>query len=117
MTSDGEHQEGSTWEAVLLAAKYKLDNLVAICDRNYIQIDGNTEDIMPLGDLAEKYRAFGWHAITVDGHDYEALIGEFEEAKKTKGRSERSKIKEAGSPHRDEAGQATTRRGERLEAP
>ena len=54
MTSDGEHQEGSTWEAVMLAAKHKLDNLVAICDRNFIQIDGNTEEIMPLGDLAQK---------------------------------------------------------------
>jgi transketolase len=85
-TSDGEHQEGSTWEAVMFAAKYKLDNLVAVCDRNFIQIDGNTEDIMPLGDMAEKYRAFGWHAITVDGHDYEAIMRALEEAKKTKGK-------------------------------
>ena len=84
--SDGEHQEGSTWEAVMLAAKYKLDNLVAICDRNYIQIDGNTEDIMPLSDMAEKYRAFGWHAITVDGHDYAALIAALDEARATKGK-------------------------------
>lgn len=86
VTSDGEHQEGSTWEAVMFAAKYKLDNLVAICDRNYIQIDGNTEDVMPLGDMAEKYRAFGWHAITVNGHDYPALLSALEEAKKTKGK-------------------------------
>ena len=84
--SDGEHQEGSTWEAVMLAAKYKLDNLVAICDRNYIQIDGSTEDVMPLGDMAEKYRAFGWHAIDVDGHDYAALLSAFDEARATKGR-------------------------------
>ncbi|MCX6769569.1 MAG: transketolase [Candidatus Micrarchaeota archaeon] len=83
-TSDGEHQEGSTWEAVMLASKYKLDNLVAVCDRNYIQIDGNTEEIMPLADMAEKYRAFGWHAITVDGHDIGALLHAFSEAKKTK---------------------------------
>lgn len=86
MTSDGEHQEGSTWEAVMLAAKYKLDNLVAICDRNYIQIDGNTEDVMPLGDMAEKYRAFGWHAVTVDGHDYAALMKALEQARKVKGK-------------------------------
>jgi len=86
MTSDGEHQEGSTWEAVMLANKYKLDNLIAICDRNYIQIDGNTEEIMPLGDLAQKYRAFGWNAISVNGHDYAAIMKALEEAKKTKGK-------------------------------
>ncbi|MCX6771327.1 MAG: transketolase [Candidatus Micrarchaeota archaeon] len=84
--SDGEHQEGSTWEAVMLAAKYKLDNLVAICDRNCIQIDGGTEDVMPLGDLAGKYRAFGWHAITVDGHDYGAIMRTLHEARATKGK-------------------------------
>ncbi len=86
VTSDGEHQEGATWEAVMFAAKYRLDNLVAICDRNYIQIDGGTEEIMPLGDLAAKYRSFGWHALEVNGHDYAALMRAFEEAKKTKGR-------------------------------
>ncbi|MFA6328923.1 MAG: transketolase [Candidatus Micrarchaeia archaeon] len=85
-TSDGEHQEGSTWEAVMLAAKYKLDNLVAICDRNGIQIDGKTEDVMPLLDMAEKYRAFGWHAIEVDGHDYAAIMRALDEARATKGK-------------------------------
>ena len=70
----------------MLAAKYKLDNLVAICDRNYIQIDGKTEDVMPLGDLAEKYRAFGWHAIQVDGHDYAAVMRALSEARDTKGK-------------------------------
>jgi transketolase len=85
-TSDGEHQEGATWEAVMLAAKYKLDNLVMVCDRNFIQIDGNTEEVMPLGDLAGKYREFGWHAMDVDGHDYDALARAFDEAKKTKGK-------------------------------
>lgn len=85
-TSDGEHQEGSTWEAVMLAGKYKLDNLVMVCDRNFIQIDGNTEEIMPLGNLASKYREFGWHAIEVDGHDYAALLRAFDEARKTKGK-------------------------------
>jgi transketolase len=85
-TSDGEHQAGSTWEAIMFAAKYKLDNLVMVCDRNYIQIDGNTEEIMPLGDMAAKYREFGWHAITVDGHDFEALKKAFAEARQTKGK-------------------------------
>lgn len=86
VTSDGEHQEGSTWEAVMFAAKYKLDNLVAICDRNYIQIDGNTEDVMPLGDMVAKYRAFGWNAVPVNGHDYAALMKALEDAKRMKGR-------------------------------
>jgi transketolase len=86
VTSDGEHQEGATWEAVMFAAKYKLDNLIAICDRNYIQIDGNTEDVMPLGDLAEKYRAFGWNAIVVDGNSIDELIAGFEKARGTAGK-------------------------------
>ena len=86
VTSDGEHQEGSTWEAVMLANKYKLDNLTALCDRNFIQIDGKTEDIMPLGDMAEKYRAFGWHAITVDGNDIAAILSALAEARATKGK-------------------------------
>ncbi|MCX8197273.1 MAG: transketolase [Candidatus Micrarchaeota archaeon] len=86
ITSDGEHQEGATWEAVMFAAKYGLDNLVAICDRNYIQIDGNTEQVMPLGDLAEKYRAFGWNAISINGHDYQQIISALAKAKQTKGK-------------------------------
>ncbi|MFN3910252.1 MAG: transketolase [Candidatus Anstonellaceae archaeon] len=63
ITSDGEQQEGQTWEAVMFAKKYELSNLIQIIDRNFIQIDGNTEDIMPLGDLAEKYRSFGWEVL------------------------------------------------------
>ncbi|MEM4137554.1 MAG: transketolase [Candidatus Anstonellaceae archaeon] len=63
ITSDGEQQEGQTWEAVMFAAKYKIDNLIQIIDRNFIQIDGNTEDIMPLGDLKQKYLAFGWEVL------------------------------------------------------
>ncbi|MCX8174840.1 MAG: transketolase [Candidatus Micrarchaeota archaeon] len=86
VTSDGEHQEGATWEAVMFAAKHRLDNLVAICDRNFIQIDGKTEDVMPLGDLAQKYRAFGWNAVTVNGHDYAALMRALEGAGKMKGK-------------------------------
>ena len=61
ITSDGEHDEGQTWEAIMTAAKYKLDNLIFILDRNKIQIDGFTEKIMPLTHLHEKYVAFNWH--------------------------------------------------------
>lgn len=74
LTSDGEQQEGNTWEGVMFAAKYRLDNLTVIMDRNYIQIDGNTEDIMPLDPLADKYRAFNWNVIEIDGHNMEAIL-------------------------------------------
>jgi transketolase len=72
--SDAEHDEGNTWEAVMFAAKYKLNNLTAIIDRNNIQIDGFTEDVMPLEPFKEKYEAFNWHVIEVDGHNLEAII-------------------------------------------
>lgn len=78
--SDGEQDEGNTWEAVMFAAKYKLDNLTAIMDRNNIQIDGNTEDIMPLNSLKAKYEAFGWHVLEIDGHNIEQIIDAFDEA-------------------------------------
>ncbi len=81
ITSDGEQQEGQTWEAVMLAAKYKLGNLTAIMDRNNIQIDGFTEDVMPLEPLEEKYRAFGWHVIEVDGHNIQKIIEACEESR------------------------------------
>lgn len=84
LTSDGEHQEGNTWEAVMLAAKYKLDNLVQIMDRNYIQIDGNTEDVMPLDPVREKYEAFGWWVMEVDAHNYKAVINAIDKAKNVK---------------------------------
>jgi transketolase len=83
-TSDGEHQEGNTWEGVMLAGKYRLTNLTAIMDRNNIQIDGNTEDIMPLEPLADKYRAFNWHVIEVDGHNIRQFIEACDEAKSIK---------------------------------
>ncbi len=79
--SDGEHDEGQTWEAVLCAARYKLNNLTAILDRNNIQIDGFTEDVMPLDSLVEKYSAFGWHVIEIDGHNIEQIVNACEEAK------------------------------------
>ena len=84
LTSDGEHQEGNIWEGMMLAAKYKLNNLICILDRNFIQIDGNTEDIMPLGKLKEKYFDFGWNVIETDGHDIEKLLQAFEKSKTEK---------------------------------
>jgi transketolase len=81
LTSDGEHEEGMTWEAVMLAAKYKLNNLTVIIDRNNIQIDGNTEDIMPLEPLKEKYESFNWHVLEMNGHDMQDIISTLEEAK------------------------------------
>ncbi len=84
--SDGEHQEGSTWEAVMFAAKYKLDNLVAIMDRNYIQIDGNTEDIMPLDSVEEKYRAFNWNVVSIDGNSIKEILAALKKAREFKGK-------------------------------
>ncbi|MDO8659192.1 MAG: transketolase [Candidatus Parcubacteria bacterium] len=78
--SDGEHDEGNTWEAIMLAGKNKLYNLIALVDRNNIQIDGFTENIMPLEPLPDKYRAFNWHVIEVSGHDFRALDEAFIEA-------------------------------------
>lgn len=72
--SDGEQDEGNIWEAAMLAGKYKLSNLIAITDRNNIQIDGPTEQVMPLEDLAAKWTAFGWHVLEIDGNDIEAVI-------------------------------------------
>lgn len=72
--SDGEHDAGNHWEAVLFGGKYKLSNLTAIVDRNNIQIDGHTEDVMPLEPLDKKYEAFGWHVLHVDGHNIEEFI-------------------------------------------
>lgn len=75
LTSDGEHEEGNTWEAVMFAAKYKLHNLTVIMDRNNIQIDGYTEEIMPLEPLRAKYEAFGWYVIEINGHNFGEIIG------------------------------------------
>ncbi len=79
--SDGEHDEGQTWEAVMFAGKNELHNLTAVIDRNNIQIDGFTEDVMPLEPLADKYRAFNWHVLEIDGHNFEDIIAAFRHAK------------------------------------
>ncbi len=71
---DGEQDEGNVWEAAMLASKYKLNNIIAITDRNNIQIDGPTESVMPLEDFKGKWEAFGWHTIEVNGNDIEAVI-------------------------------------------
>lgn len=78
---DGEQDEGIIWEAVMWIAKNKLSNLTAIIDRNNIQIDGMTEDIMPLDSLKEKYEAFNWHVIEIDGHNISEFIDATEQAK------------------------------------
>ncbi len=74
ITGDGELDEGNIWEAVMFAAKNKLSNLTAIIDRNNIQIDGPTDTVMPLGNLAAKFAAFGWYVIEIDGHNFQAII-------------------------------------------
>lgn len=79
--SDGEQEEGQTWEAVMFAGSRKLHNITAIIDRNNIQIDGFTEDVMPLENLVAKYKAFNWHVLEVDGHNIQAVIDACNEAK------------------------------------
>jgi len=80
LTSDGEHDEGNTWEAVMFAGKNRLSNLTVIVDRNHIQIDGFTEDIMPLEPLCEKYESFNWHVLEIDGHNFEEIVAAAAEA-------------------------------------
>ena len=83
---DGEQQEGQVWEAVMCAAHYRLDNVCAIIDYNRKQIDGDVEDIMGIAPLADKYRAFNWNVIEVDGHDHAAIQTAFAAARAHKGR-------------------------------
>ena len=80
LLSDGEHDAGQIWEAALLAGKLKLDNLTALIDRNNIQIDGMTEDIMPLESLRAKYEAFNWHVLEINGHDMQEIVNAYETA-------------------------------------
>jgi len=81
LMSDGEQDCGSVWEAVMLAPKYHLSNLTAVIDRNNIQSDGFTEEIMPLESLRDKYEAFNWHVLEVDGNNIEEFIDAISEAK------------------------------------
>lgn len=86
LLGDGEMAEGQVWEAAMAAAHYKLDNVTAILDYNGLQIDGTTENVMSSDPLTDKWRAFGWHVIEVDGHDMVGLLAAFAEAKEVKGK-------------------------------
>ncbi len=81
LMSDGEHQEGNVWEAAMFAARHRLSSLTAIIDRNNIQIDGMTEDVMPLESLRAKYESFNWHVLEIDGHNIEQFVDALHEAR------------------------------------
>ena len=81
LMSDGEHQEGNVWEAVMFAGKYRLANVTSVIDRNNIQIDGMTETVMPLESLRAKYEAFNWHVLEIDGHNIEQFADALHEAR------------------------------------
>ena len=83
---DGESQEGSIWEASMAAPNFKLDNLTAILDYNHLQNDYSVDDIMPIHPPVDKWRAFGWHVIDIDGHDMAQVVAALEEAKSHKGK-------------------------------
>lgn len=78
---DGELQEGSVWEAAMSAGHYKLNNLTGIVDRNKVQIDGKTEDVMDIEPLKQKWEAFNWNVLECDGHDFDSILDAFEKAK------------------------------------
>ncbi len=86
LLGDGEIEEGQVWEAFMLAANYKLDNFVAIIDKNGLQIDGPTAEVMDSGDIAAKLRAFGFEVEEINGHDFDAIEAAFNKAKETKGK-------------------------------
>jgi len=86
LIGDGESQEGQIWEAAMSAPKYKLDNLCVILDHNKGQIDGFVEEVMSLNPIADKWRAFNWHVVTCDGHDYTSIAKALAEARATKGK-------------------------------
>lgn len=86
LLGDGEIQEGIVWEALMSAAHYKLDNMVAILDHNGLQIDGKNEDVMTVAPVVEKFQAFGWNVIQIDGHDFKQILDAFKQARACKGR-------------------------------
>lgn len=86
LTGDGEQQEGQIWEAAMLAAHYKLDNLIAFLDHNHLQIDGEIEKVLSPEPLADKWRAFGWQVLEIDGHDQDSIRAALREAKQVTGR-------------------------------
>jgi transketolase len=86
MLGDGELDCGQIWEAAMSASFYKVDNLVAIVDRNKLQLDGPTEQIMSLEPLSDKWKAFGWHVIEINGHDFKEILGAFDQAREIRGK-------------------------------
>lgn len=86
LMGDGEIQEGIVWEAAMAAGKFKLDKVIAILDKNDVQLDGTVEEIMPLGDVAAKWESFGWNTLTADGHKVEEIADAVDKAKAMKGR-------------------------------
>ncbi len=86
LLGDGEIEEGQVWEAFMFAANYKLDNFVAIIDKNGLQIDGPTKDVMDSGDIAGKMRAFGFETVEINGHDFDEIEAAFNRARETKGK-------------------------------
>ncbi|MFQ5901929.1 MAG: transketolase, partial [Thermodesulfobacteriota bacterium] len=86
LMGDGELQEGQIWEAAMSSAHFKLDNLCAIVDKNGLQIDGSVEDIMSIGSLSEKFTAFGWHVLQIEGHDFFHIISALDSADEIKGK-------------------------------
>lgn len=86
LLGDGECEEGEVWEAAMFAAHYKLDNLCAIVDFNGLQIDGAIRDVMNPMPIDEKFKAFGWHVVLIDGHDFQQIAHAFQEARQTKGK-------------------------------
>jgi transketolase len=86
MMSDGELDAGNTWEGAMLGGKEKLENLIAVVDRNNIQIDGFTENVMPLEPLSDKWQSFNWRTIEANGHDFQSILNAFEEAKTPSGK-------------------------------
>ncbi len=86
LLGDGEIQEGNIWEAAMACAHYKRDNLCAILDRNGFQIDGKTRDVMSIEPVVDKWQAFGWHTIEIDGHDMRQILSAYDEAKGIKGK-------------------------------
>ncbi len=86
LMGDGEQQEGQIWEAAMFAAHYHLDHLIAFLDHNHLQIDGPVEKVMNNAPLADKWRAFGWQVLEIDGHDHQAIKHAIQEAKATPGK-------------------------------
>lgn len=86
LLGDGELNEGQVWEAAMAAAKYRLDNLVAIVDYNHLQVDGFVEDVMPIAPVVEKWKSFNWSVLEINGHNIKEIMDAFAEARNTKGK-------------------------------